>query len=161
MPTPAYVKFTSNNDGEIAGSVEIEGREETSEVHEFHSNVYFPTDIHRGSPSGKRIHSPAVLIKEVDKSSPILYNHLTEGTVFTKIVINWYKVQDDGTELLYFMHTIEHARLVGMKMMMPNVKDPAKQTFGHLEELSIAYRRITWSWLDGGIEATDDWIESQ
>ena len=40
---------------------------------------------------------------------------------------------------------------------MPNCLDPNLSHFQHMEEVSFTYKKIEWTFVDGGILAEDDW----
>lgn len=158
MPTPAYCSI---NEGGIAGSVEIAGREGTIEVIKFEHDVHIPTDIHSGKSSGVRQHKPAVITKAFDASSPYLYKALTNGETLDTVQIDWYEIDDTGTEVNYFTHLFERVRISDIHAFSPNAKDPDFEHFTHMEEVSFVYAKVTWTFTDGTLEHTDDWIEAR
>ena len=40
---------------------------------------------------------------------------------------------------------------------MPNCLDPATESYSHMEEVLMTYRKIIWTWEPDGIETEDDW----
>jgi len=40
---------------------------------------------------------------------------------------------------------------------MPNNEIPDLAKLVEYEEIAFTYRKIEWTWVDGGIMATDDW----
>jgi type VI secretion system secreted protein Hcp len=57
----------------------------------------------------------------------------------------------------YFTHTFKKAKIADMNSFMYNTKDPTKEQFTHMEEVSMLYEEITWLYKDGNIEYTDSW----
>jgi type VI secretion system secreted protein Hcp len=157
MPTPSYAWLKDNTGGEIKGSVQIAGREGSIELMEFHHNLHIPTDPHTGRLTGVRMHSPVVLIKAYDSSSPYLYKACCEGQSLKEVAIKWYAIDDTGAEKEYFIHKLENVKVAAMKAHMPNTKDPDKERYVHLEEVSLVYGKITWTYVDGNIEYIDEW----
>ena len=155
MPIPAYANFGSD----IPGSVTITGREDTVEVIAFEHEVRIPVDPHDGSLTGTRAHSAARLLKAFDKSSPMLYDFLCNGKVIPEVLINWYKIDETGAETEYFVHKLENVRIVSIKPEMPNVKIKEYERLVHMEWIELRYEKITWTFMDGNIEATDTWLE--
>ncbi len=45
----------------------------------FHHNLSIPTDNATGKPTGTRQHSPMIIVKEFDYSSPYLYKAVATG----------------------------------------------------------------------------------
>jgi type VI secretion system secreted protein Hcp len=158
MPVPAYGWFYDETGSEIKGSVQIGGREGSSEVMEFHHEVKIPTDPHTGRLTGVRMHGPIKVIKSYDAASPYLYKACCEGQTLQKVVISWYAIDETGTESEYFQHTLEEVKVSSMGAYMPNTKDPDKERYVHLEEVSLVYSTITWLYVDGTIEYTDSWV---
>jgi type VI secretion system secreted protein Hcp len=48
--------------------------------------------------------------------------------------------------------------IAGIRTVMPNTKDPDLMKLATYEEVSFTYQKITWTWNDGAITATDDWL---
>ncbi len=157
MPTPSYVWFKDNTGGDIKGSVAIGGREGTSEIMEFHHDLHIPVDIHTGQVTGKRVHGPVTLIKAYDAASPYLYKACCEGQTLQDVTIKWYMTDDTGSEKVYFTHKLEDVKVARIQAHMPNTKDPEKERYVHLEEVSLVYSKITWTYADGNIEYVDQW----
>lgn len=158
MPIAAYCYFTNSEGEAIEGSVAKEGREGSCEIMEFDHNVRIPMDAQTGDLTGVRQHRPAVLTKQYDKASPLLYDALCNGESLQEVVIHWYQIDKTGSEVEYFRHVLEDAKLSDMKSYMPNTKDPRKEQFTHMEKVSVLYSKITWLYVDGNIEYTDSWV---
>ncbi len=157
MPTPSYAWIKDNTGADIKGSVEIADREGSIEIMEFHHNLHIPTDPHTGRLTGVRMHSPAVMIKAFDHSSPFLYKACCEGQTLNEVTIKWYTIDESGTEKVYFIHKLEHVKVAAMKAFMPNTKDIDKERYVHLEEVSLVYGKISWVFVDGNVEYVDEW----
>lgn len=157
MPTPAYAYFKDDAGNEIAGSVLIKGREGSSEIVEFDHGIKIPTDPHTGRTTGVRMHGSVDLVKAYDAASSLLYRACCEGQTLAEVTVHWYRIDDTGTEVEYFRHTLEGCKVAAVKAHMPNVKDPQKEQYTHMEKLSIVYSSITWLYVDGSLEYTDSW----
>ena len=57
--------------------------------------------------------------------------------------------------------TVSPIKICSVKPIMYNCKDPTKERYTHLEEVSIRYRKITWTYLDGNLQASDSWSEGR
>ncbi len=157
MPTPAYAKITIMGD-QIAGSVQIAGREETMEIVEFNYGVSTPVDPLSARTTGPRVHDKVTFVKEFDAASPLLFKACVNSELVDELVIIWYKIDDMGMEVEYFRHTLENCRVVGYEPYMKNAKDPLFSSQTHLEKISLLFQRITILFADGAIEHTDDWL---
>ncbi|MGB5485766.1 MAG: type VI secretion system tube protein TssD, partial [Lysobacterales bacterium] len=73
MALNAYLNLTGETQGKINGSVTRAGREDSIKVIAVNHEVASPRDAASGLPTGKRQHKPFTITKEVDESSPLLY----------------------------------------------------------------------------------------
>ena len=158
MPIPAYATFKDNSGGDIKGSVKIAGREGSCEVMEFDHDVYIPTDMHQGGKvMGVRVHEPVRLVKAIDAASPYLYKACCRGETLAEVEIKWFQIDPTGAETEYFTHKLKDVKVAKVHALMPNTKDPDKERYVHLEEVSLVYSSITWKYTDGGVEFEDAW----
>ena len=59
--------------------------------------------------------------------------------------------------MVYFNTLLENAKLVNLMPVMLDVKNPTKEKFNHMEIAEFRYEKITWRYLDGNIQHTDEW----
>src|SRR6478735_7995837 len=83
MALNAYLKLKGNKQGDIKGSVTQKGREGLIAVHSFHHEIVSPRDSASGQATGKRQHGAFTIIKEIDKSTPLLHKALTDNESLT------------------------------------------------------------------------------
>src|SRR5262245_26518966 len=79
MALNAYLRLKGQKQGEIKGSVTQKGREGSIMVIAVTHEILSPRDPASGLPTGKRMHKPFVVTKELDKSSPLLYSVLVNN----------------------------------------------------------------------------------
>src|SRR6266404_1793228 len=89
MALNAYLKLKGQKSGEIKGSVTQKGREGSIMVIAVSHDVISPRDAASGLPTGKRMHKPFVITKELDTSSPLLYNILVTNENITEWVLHF------------------------------------------------------------------------
>jgi type VI secretion system secreted protein Hcp len=165
MPNPIYVWFTGNKQGKFGGhgswggEDDQKGREGSSLVQQFSHEISMPRDPQSGLPSGRRVHHPVQIVKRIDKASPRLLQALTTGERFSDVTYKWYRIDPMGGQQHYFTIQLEEAVLVGMKEWFPITADNTRSTYSHFEDVAMTYRKITWTWVDGGVTSTDDWKE--
>lgn len=157
MPMPLHLEVEGKNQGKIEGSCEMQGREGTILVQALTHSVHIPRSPQTGLPTGKRVHDALTITKEVDKSTPKLYQALCTGEQMASVVIKWYRIDPSGTEEHYFTTKLEDAIITEIKAWMPNALDENKATFKHMEDVSFTYKKIIWTWEPDGIESEDDW----
>ena len=106
MPLPCHLQVTGTTQGAIQGSCDMTGREDTVLVYGINHDVHIPRDPQSGLASGKRIHGSLNILKEMDKSTPKLYQALVTGEILSEVVLKWYRINDSGQEENYFTHTL-------------------------------------------------------
>ena len=88
-----YVTLVGQKSGQIKGSVTQKGREDSIGVIAVSHSIVSPRDPQSGLPTGQRMHKPYVFTKELDKSTPILYNILCTNENITKVTIQFWSPQ--------------------------------------------------------------------
>ena len=130
----------------IAGTLAISGAQHgdfgtglkiTGYTHE----IVSPRDAATGQATGKRQHKPFTITKELDKSSPLLLQAIYTNETLTSVLIGL--LLPSGQPMATVTLTNAH------------VSDSVQH--GPTEEISFVYQKITWTWVDGGITAEDDW----
>ncbi len=147
--------------GPIEGSSERPSREGFVEAFGFGHEVRVPHDPGTGLPSGPRVHSPFKMVKLFDKATPGLYQALTTDEI-VQVTIQWYRVDDAGSEQHYFTAELSDAHIVRIAPMMPTAQDPSldpdsTDSYRHLEEVQFTYGTIKWTWEPDALEFTDTW----
>ena len=157
MAMPGHMTLTGKKQGKVDGSCDLKGREGSILVQEFAHEISLPVETQGGQPIGQRVHKALKVHKYVDKASPKLYKALATGERFSELEIKWYRINANGDEEHYFTHKLEDATIIAIKPYMHNCLDREKEQFGHMEEINFTYRKIIWTWVDGGVAAEDDW----
>ena len=157
MALNAYFKLKGQKSGEIKGSVTQKGREGTVMVIATSHEVISPRDPASGLPTGKRMHKPFVVTKEIDKASPVLYNVLVNNENLTEAVLTFWRPSPTGAEQQHYTIKLTNANIAYINHRMPNNKNTELMKFETYEEVAFTYQKIEWTWMDGGITAMDDW----
>src|SRR4051812_9196262 len=97
MALNAYLKMKGAKQGDIKGSVTQKGREGKIMVIAVSHEIVSPRDVASGQATGKRMHKPFVITKEVDKSSPLLYNALVNNENITDWELQFWHPQMAAT----------------------------------------------------------------
>jgi type VI secretion system secreted protein Hcp len=101
--------------------------------------IVSPRDAASGLPTGKRMHKPFVITKQLDKSTPLLLNALVDNENLTSVLIGLLR---NGQQVA----TIK----------LTNASVSSYVDAGDTEHWSFTYQKIEWTWVDGGVTATDD-----
>jgi len=149
-----------NNNG-VKGSVEIAGREGTIEILVVKHELHIPTDIHSGRLTGVRQHSPMTVQAAFDAATPYMYKACTEGETFDTVVLSFYQIDDSGVEVEYYTITLQRVKVASVNVIVPQVKDQKNEHLPHMVEYSFVYGAITWTFTDGALEHTDDWVAAR
>jgi type VI secretion system secreted protein Hcp len=157
MALNAYLKLKGQKQGEIKGSVTQKGREGKIMVIAVSHDIVSPRDAASGLPTGKRMHKPFVITKELDKSSPLLYNALVNNENIQEWELNFWQPSATGAEKQHYTIKLTNANIASIDFRMANNKHPDLMKFNEYEEVAFTYQKINWTWIDGGISAEDDW----
>jgi type VI secretion system secreted protein Hcp len=162
MALNAYLKLKGQKQGDINGSVTQKGRENSIMVIAVSHEIISPRDPASGLPTGKRMHKPIVITKELDKSSPLLYNALVNNENIPTWKLQFWTpqlkaAQGVGTEFQHYTIELLNANIASIAFRMLNNKNPDLMRYAEYEEIAFTYQKITWTWTEGGITASDDW----
>ena len=162
MALQAYLNLKGQRQGEIKGSVTQKGRENKIMVIAVSHEIISPRDPASGLPTGKRMHKPFVITKELDKSSPLLYNSLVNNENIPDWQLQFWTPQlkattGSGNEVQHYTVKLTNANVASIAFRMANNKHPDLMKFAEYEEIAFTYQKIEWTWTDGGITAGDDW----
>src|SRR4051812_6554708 len=127
MALNAYLKLTGQVAGEIKGSVTQKGREGKIMVIAVSHSIISPRDPASGMPTGKRQHKPFVITKELDKSSPFLYQALCNNENITAWELQFWTPQlsgKGGPEKQHYTVKLTNANIAAIDFRMPNNKNP-------------------------------------
>jgi type VI secretion system secreted protein Hcp len=106
----------------------------------FSHEIVSPRDPASGLPTGKRQHKPLTIVKELDKSTPLLLNALVQNENLTSVLIGLLR---NGQEVA--------------TVKLTNASVASYKDTGEKEIWSFTYQKIEWTWNDGKISAMDDW----
>lgn len=162
MAMMAYMYAKGQKSGAVKGSITQKGREDSIGIISVNHSIMTPRDPQSGLPTGQRMHKPFVITKELDKSSPVLYNMLCTNENVTEVILKFWTPQIKaatgvGSEVQHYTVKLTNANIAEIQFNMANIRDPALVKFAEYEQVSFTYQKIEWTWTDGGITADDDW----
>jgi type VI secretion system secreted protein Hcp len=135
-PDPDSVAATVMVTGQKQGQFSQAPIEVTAISHE----IVSPRDPASGLPTGKRQHKPIVITMDWGASTPLFLNALTQNENLTSVLIGLLR---NGKQVA----TIQ----------LTNASISQFDQHGENVTLQFTYQKITWTWVDGGITAQDDW----
>ena len=162
MALQAYLNLKGQKQGDMKGSVTQKGREGKIAIIAVSHEIISPRDPASGLPTGKRMHKPFVVTKELDKSSPLLYNSLVNNENIPDWQLQFWTPQikattGSGNEVQHYTVKLTNANVASIAFRMANNKHPDLMKFAEYEEIAFTYQKIEWTWNDGGIMSADDW----
>jgi type VI secretion system secreted protein Hcp len=162
MALNAYLKLKGQTSGDVKGSVTQKGREGKIMVHAYTHDIVLPRDAASGLPTGKRMHKPLTITKEIDKSSPVLYQIMVNNENIPEWKLEFWAPQvkaatGSGAEVQHFTIKLTNANIAQINECMLDNKIPGNIPIPLMETVSFTYQKIEWTWMDGGITANDDW----
>jgi len=157
MEISAYLRIDGERQDFISGSGKRRDREDLVNIYSFKHEVLLPHQSQTHLGNGAVKHQPIVFTKEVDKSSPKLYQALVEKEELS-ITLQWYRFDGKGEEQLYYQIGLEKAYLIKVESWTPDANMQSLEHLRFMETVSIAYERIHWSWgADGATSYSTSW----
>jgi type VI secretion system secreted protein Hcp len=153
----AYLRVVGTKQGEIKGSVTQKGREGRIAVIAMSHEFLSPRDPATGMATGKRMHKPLVVTKEMDRASTGLRSMLIGNEVAKDWELQFFRPAPTGQETQYLTIRLTNAGISSIEMTMPNNKRADLAGLETYEDVEFVYQKIEWTWVDGGLIATDDW----
>lgn len=149
----AYLALKGQKQGDIKGSVTQKGREDKIMV--------IAVDHTVKNEAGKKQHGVFTITKELDKSSPLLWNALVNNENIQTFELQFWTPQIKaasgvGTEVQHYTVKLTNARITSINFKMANNKNPELMKYAEYEEIAFAYDAITWTWKEGGVTASDN-----
>ena len=156
MALPAYLRIVATTQGLVRGSVTQKGREDRILVLSSSHEIVSPRNPLNGRPTGKRMHKPFIIRKEVDRSSPILFQILCTNENIADWQLQFWRPDRTGVERQHYTVNLTNATISGIQFRKPHIRrsDPKLVEF---EEVWFTYQKIEWIWTEGNISADDDW----
>ena len=158
MALNAYLRLEGEVQGAIQGSVTQAGREDLIMVYALHHEIKSPRDAASGLPTGKRQHGALTIVAAVDKSTPLLLNALVRNENITEFELKCYNPNARGQEENYYTIQLTNASVSNLEQEMLNNKYEENMKHELRMKVSFCYQKIEWTFVDGGITATDDWL---
>lgn len=153
MSTPAHIWFTDENGSPVVGGCLMSARLGSIELKSVTHNVSIPVDPNWGKLTGTRVHTPIVMQKDFDQTTPILFRALCEGRTFRTATIRMYRILDTGVETEYFNIHLDNVKITSISPYL----HPNGVTSTHLENVELRYEAITWKYTEGNIIYRDTW----
>ncbi|PKA82015.1 type VI secretion system (T6SS) effector Hcp [Ulvibacter sp. MAR_2010_11] len=120
------------------------------------TEVVSPRDAASGLPSGKRQHKPLTITKEMDKSTPVIYNKVSSAGATTDGVATTNKGLGTGKVNMQDMSFTK--RCADLTTVYPVVDGVS---IIPVDDCPNGRGKIIWTWADGTLESSDDWTTNK
>ncbi|HJQ06019.1 MAG TPA: type VI secretion system tube protein TssD [Nocardioides sp.] len=136
--------------GVIKGDVTIKGREGTYAISALSDGLKTPIDTASGQVSGRRQHQPLVFTTVLGRATPLLIRAQVNNENLSSCTFNFWRASATGVEQNYFRIKLTNAHLVSYQLS-------GRPGAGSTTTFSLVYQKIEWTYLIGGLTASDDW----
>jgi type VI secretion system secreted protein Hcp len=150
-----YCTVVGAKQGTFQGDPVARGESQIA-VYTLTAEVKVPFDAASGQPTGKRQHSPIIIVKELDKSSPQFFNAAVTNELLRSVTCTLYRSSGTGAARAYYKIALTNASIVEVKDSGDGVNGAA-QGDEH-EHISFSYQKIELTDLDSGTTTVDDWL---
>ena len=166
MNNPIFMSVEGSSQGPITqgafsqdsvGNSYQEGHDNEAIVKGYSHNITIPRDPLSGQPSGQRVHSPIIVTKLFDQSSPLLYNALVNGETLTKVELKFWRINYEGSPEHFITIELEDAVIVDIQSGTSMESGELTSQVAPIENISFAYRSIIWTHEISSTTGQDDW----
>jgi type VI secretion system secreted protein Hcp len=134
------------------------GREKSIECVWYEQAVATAREAGTNTVTGRRQYQPIKILKRIDKSSPILMKGLTENQKIEG-EFKFYRPNPagDGTEQHFFTVAIGDGNISAVRQYIPETTNAATVGQAPLEQVEFVFKRIVWTYENGGVTHEDKW----
>ena len=132
----SYLYLNGATQGAIHGDSTQSGREDAIITYAYGHDV--------SMQGGVPVHGMVQITKHLDKSSPKLYQALFTGESLT-FHLDFFRINPEGSEELYYSVTLEGARIVSMKPWTPMTFLEENKPYKDMELVGFDYDKIIWA----------------
>jgi type VI secretion system secreted protein Hcp len=141
----------------ITGDSTRANLESFTEINGYNHEVSAPFDPQTGLATGKRQHRPFKIVKEISRSSVDFHNAWVQGQTLKSAELRLYRQSQTGQEVNYYTYRFVGIRIVSIRDWMANNNDSNVLSLPYMQEISFTYDTIEWTFVQGGVTATDHW----
>jgi type VI secretion system secreted protein Hcp len=150
-----YIK--GQKQGQIKGDVPVSWKTSPGDqiqVLAWNHNIFSPIDEATGQPMGKRVHGPLEIVGKVSQAVPLIYQALVTNENITEFKLSCYSQSAEGMgKGAAIQYTVE---LKNANCCRVGIITSDRESLIYYR-IAFTYQQITWTWIKGGITASDDW----
>lgn len=145
MEFSAYLEINSATQGTIEGDSGHSDYPNAIRVFDFKHDISVPVAVasNHSNVRAEVVHAPIIINKEIDKSTPKLYQSLVQREMLDTAEFTFLRYNSNGGEQPYYRVKLIEAMIVKIEPWSPS------DSQGHLrfmEKVHLVYRNISWSW---------------
>ena len=152
--------YLKANGSDIQGESTITslGRENSIECVYLETAVTTARETGTGMATGRRQHQPVLYRSRIHKGSPLILKALRTNAVI-EATFKMFRPTPagDGTTQHFYSIKLEGGRVASVKQVNPDTIHPASSSDPPLEEVTLVFHTITWTYEVGGVTDTDSW----
>lgn len=153
--TDIYCTVVGTKQGPFLGDPGLRGTGQIA-VYSISQDLKVPFDAASGLSTGKRQHSPLIIVKELDKSSPQFFVAAATNETLKSVTCALYRNAADGQMRAYYKIALTNATVVEIQDSGNGVNGAAQGD--ERERISFSYQKIELTDLDSNTTAIDDWL---
>jgi type VI secretion system secreted protein Hcp len=153
--TDIYCTVVGAKQGKFQGDPGLNGDTTQIHVYALTEEIKIPFDAASGQSTGKAQHSPIIISKELDASSPQFFTSVVNNEALRLVTCTLYRTTNDGVSRPYYKIALTNASIVEIKDSGNGVN--GTQQSDEKERISFTYQKIEWTDLTSNTTATDDW----
>lgn len=145
MEFSSFLEIIAENQGSIDGDSGHADFPNAIRVFDFNHSISVPVAASQ-SQSGLKaevVHAPVIITKEIDKTTPKLYQALVEREMLESASFTFMRYDPSGGEVPYYRVKLDEAMIVKAAPWTP---EKHNQELRFMESIHLVYRNITWSW---------------
>lgn len=154
--TDIYCSVVGVKQGPFQGDPGPRGSSTQIAVYSITQDLKVPFDAASGLSTGRRQHSPLIIVKELDKSSPQFFTAAATNETLHSVICTMYRNAADGALRAYYKIALTNATIVEIQNSGNGVNGGALGD--ERERISFTYQKIELTDLDSNTSAIDDWI---
>lgn len=145
MPHPCLLEVSSRSEGPIKGSAYLYGKSRVIAIYGIEHSVGLTIRRFDGyEPLDRLTNAPLTVFKEVDASSPVLYQHLTSCDLLEKVTLRYYTTDAMGNDINFYSVVMDNVIITRITPETKTAFLPSNEPYRHMESVSFSYKSIRW-----------------
>jgi type VI secretion system secreted protein Hcp len=134
------------------------GRQDSIECVVYDQGVQTAREASTGMVTGRRQYGPLRIVKRLDKASPLILKALTENQVIDAM-FKFFRPNPagDGTTEQFYTVKLKKGHVASVKQYVESTLGEQTRHIAPLEEVTLVFQDIAWTYTNGGIEHSDSW----